>query len=432
MLEVLVPPECGPTTASNGLPNAAIFNHTLPAKILVNVPHLAGPATAYAGGISPLSRIPSYQVMKIIFQTATVIFFAFLCIGCSSNDVVRIDNVTSVTPSVVVTSIPTQLPPSISPTQNLSSLGIGGQLVFALSKDTNGDNTADDSQLYKLELGTGTLRQLTFHPDRATEPSWSPDGKKIVFSSGDKNNFDLYVINADGSGLKQLTHTSENERMPTWSPDGKQIAYERWEGKSLLDKHIYTINSDGSGTRLLIRVSDDDTNPQWSPDGHFLAIESAGKTETERGIYLIDMETEVIYPLTPPFSTGEPFYDDLRWIPRDGGYFISLTKYTSEVTECELCVYKIRWQDNRPILEKAIFDLSGATFSIHSPLWGPNGEWLIFAYQPPERQQRFNLMFFPLEKNIFTASYQSLYLSQANGELIIANDFYNNYPDWIQ
>lgn len=60
-------------------------------------------------------------------------------------------------------------------------------------------------------------------------PIFSPDGKRIIFSSNHKNprsrNFDLYLVNPDGSGLEQVTTHGEFDGFPMFSPDGKQLVW---------------------------------------------------------------------------------------------------------------------------------------------------------------------------------------------------------------
>jgi Tol biopolymer transport system component len=58
-------------------------------------------------------------------------------------------------------------------------------------------------------------------------PSWSPDGKQIIFSAKQNANFQLYIINRDGTGLKQLIHSAYDDRRARWSKDGKKIAFDR-------------------------------------------------------------------------------------------------------------------------------------------------------------------------------------------------------------
>jgi Tol biopolymer transport system component len=68
------------------------------------------------------------------------------------------------------------------------------------------------------------LRDLTNDANRYFWPRWSPDGKRIAFSSRQTGNYELWTTNSDGSGLQQITHSSGGHYSP-WSPDGQRIAY---------------------------------------------------------------------------------------------------------------------------------------------------------------------------------------------------------------
>ena len=84
-------------------------------------------------------------------------------------------------------------------------------------------------------------------------------------SSHGRNDFEIYVINADGSGERNLTRG----RKPCWSPDGQKITFtskrENWA-------EIYVMNADGSGQQRLTRSPARTVNartvndpPVWSP-----------------------------------------------------------------------------------------------------------------------------------------------------------------------
>ena len=56
-------------------------------------------------------------------------------------------------------------------------------------------------------------------------PAWSPDGKRIAFTSNRDGNYEIYVMNADGTGLRNLTRHPAQDNYAAWSPDGKRIAF---------------------------------------------------------------------------------------------------------------------------------------------------------------------------------------------------------------
>jgi dipeptidyl aminopeptidase/acylaminoacyl peptidase len=59
-------------------------------------------------------------------------------------------------------------------------------------------------------------RRLTRSPAGDSEPSWSPDGRRIAFHSDRGSNDDIYVMNADGSKQRRLTQSSAEEIFPSW------------------------------------------------------------------------------------------------------------------------------------------------------------------------------------------------------------------------
>jgi Tol biopolymer transport system component len=89
------------------------------------------------------------------------------------------------------------------------------------------------------------------------EPSWSPNGRKILFSAKGE----IAVVNADGTGRRLVARGLQ----PVWSPNGGQIAFV--SGGVFHDEGVYVVNSDGSGLRQVARAGD---SASWSPDGRWL------------------------------------------------------------------------------------------------------------------------------------------------------------------
>jgi serine/threonine protein kinase len=147
--------------------------------------------------------------------------------------------------------------------------GGSGQIVFASSRSVV-------PQLYLVNADGTDLTQLTNMDNGACQPSWAPDGTRLVFISpclgrGEifetiYNESSLYIINVDGTGLKQLTPSPGSDFEPAWSPDGKQIAFTSVRGGF---RQIYTLDVDSLVVTLLTNTTDaiESSQPSWSPDG---------------------------------------------------------------------------------------------------------------------------------------------------------------------
>ena len=96
-----------------------------------------------------------------------------------------------------------------------------------------------DNQIAIINVNNGKItRRLKFeNVDAMTNPSWSPDGKKIVFSGSDGGYTDLYLYHTENDSLQNLTNDKYSDLQPTWSPDGGKIAFvtDRGPGTSFYD-----------------------------------------------------------------------------------------------------------------------------------------------------------------------------------------------------
>jgi Tol biopolymer transport system component len=113
-------------------------------------------------------------------------------------------------------------------------------------------------QIFTINID-GTNQTPILTSGKSISPRWSPDGKQIVYVSGEGSN-QIYIMNADGSGQTQLTSTGEDNIIPVWTIEGQIAFYAQAE------KKYYRMNSDGSEIKEIIKDEFDSYEREWSPD----------------------------------------------------------------------------------------------------------------------------------------------------------------------
>jgi TolB protein len=131
-----------------------------------------------------------------------------------------------------------------------------------------------------------------------TSPSFSPDGKQMVFMSPVPLTPQLYTMNVDGTGLRLLTRVVPGKRSyrtgPEWSPKGDEIAYQQQNG----DFQIWTIRVKDRVMKQLTNEGENE-DPAWAPDGRHLSItRRLGAIGDQRNIWVLDKQTGRLRQLT--------------------------------------------------------------------------------------------------------------------------------------
>jgi len=152
-----------------------------------------------------------------------------------------------------------------------------GTILYASTR-----TAARNWDLFTIKADGSELKQLTDTREFEQYPSWSPDGKKVLFTRGDvMSNIDICAMNEDGSGLVRLTEHPERDQRAAWSPDGEKIAFvSQRDG----DVAIWIMDADGGNKRKLVKGR----YPSWSPDSRKIVFTSSAFHDNDE-IYTIDI-----------------------------------------------------------------------------------------------------------------------------------------------
>lgn len=166
---------------------------------------------------------------------------------------------------------------------NERALTQSGSLDYDPSWSPRGDwivftsERAGSADLYRIRPDGSGLERLTDDPAYDDQGAFSPDGSKIVFvSTRAEGRANLWILDVATRKWTRLTSGDGGDFRPSWSPDGKWIAFssdrgsnlpvakDRWERLQVAD--VYLIHPDGSGLRRISQHGGFCGSPKWTPD----------------------------------------------------------------------------------------------------------------------------------------------------------------------
>jgi len=178
----------------------------------------------------------------------------------------------------------------------------GQTIVFTSLKD-------GDLDIYTMRIDGSELKRLTFQPGYDGGPFFSPDGKKIVYRAWHPtdtalvnyrallsqrlvrpNRMELWVMNADGSDQHQITNLGGANFAPYFTPDGRRIIFSsNYKNPRSRNFELYLVNADGSGLEQVTNHPEFDGFPMFSPDGKSLVWASGRSSgQGELNLFIAD------------------------------------------------------------------------------------------------------------------------------------------------
>lgn len=137
--------------------------------------------------------------------------------------------------------------------------------------------------LYITDLSQSkTTKAISWHNGLNIAPAWSPDGKTMITTLSKDGNPDLYQMAPNGTILNRLTSNEGINVSASWSPDGKQFAFVSDRAGT---PQIYVMDTADNRTRRLTYEGKENTTPSWSPKGDLIAY--TGRENGNHHLYTI-------------------------------------------------------------------------------------------------------------------------------------------------
>jgi Tol biopolymer transport system component len=184
-------------------------------------------------------------------------------------------------------------------------------------------------EIYRMRADGTHVRQLT-HTTPGKDSifsDWSPDGRLIAFDRGADNDVKLFVMNRNGGDVRQVTHQAGFNGDPSFSPDGRRLVFEHSPATACCS-NIFSIRLNGSGLQKVTHFTRETfaSEPEYSPDGRWIAFMKFPPAGQRSAIFIVRADGADLHRVTrQSLDAGHP-----SWSP-DGSRIVFNDKFTQQV-----------------------------------------------------------------------------------------------------
>lgn len=242
--------------------------------------------------------------------------------------------------------------------------GTDGLIAYSALRPGSDPYSPGNRDIFTVDPRSGAVVRVTTDPAEDSDPSWSPDGTRIAFTSTRDGASRVYVMNADGTGVRRLTNDARPGFEPTWSPDGTRVAYAHAPNEtSDIDIWVQDASDPSIPPVPITSGAYVDRTPVWSPGGRTIAFSSdRGNPGGPLTVWLVDVDGSSPRELVGTVS-GYP-----DWSPDGARVVFSIRTGDAEVG---LHLASPGVPGTTPLTGGQGYDLE--------PAWSPGGTRVVFT-----------------------------------------------------
>lgn len=291
--------------------------------------------------------------------------------------------------NTIAAATPTE---TLTPTPETAAflpIGHGGKVAFISDRQGDGYN-----QIWLMEVGLDANKmpvtlepiQLTFTQNNKSNPSWSPDGTKLIYSglstdfsaNGTPFADDIWMIDITNPDQEpvDLSRLPADDKFASWSPNGKFIAFTNYMREKNVPQ-LWLMNADGSKPTLLSILGFSDSYATWSPNGDFLYyVFQTGELSVLQRIYQSNF---------PKKTADRTVKDYIKFDNSSNEGRLGRVIEPNMRLDGSMIVYTSFFGEKKNIYTAVTVD-EGATVTKltdtgvdFSPCWSPDGKWIVFT-----------------------------------------------------
>ncbi|MCL6545043.1 MAG: S9 family peptidase [Bryobacteraceae bacterium] len=246
-----------------------------------------------------------------------------------------------------------------------------GKTVAFVVQRIDLENNRRPTQIYTVPLGLGEPRQITQEGETNERPRWSPDSRQIAFISDRSGTPQVWLMNADGSNPRQVTRISTGASGVLFSPDGKRLVFTSEVYPDCPDEACNQRRLEQEkASKIRARVYDSLLYRHWN----------RWRTARRKHLFVVQTDGAGLRDLTPgnrdvpPFSLGGPDDYDISPDGQEVCFVMNADPEPAVSTNSDLYVVPITGGDPVKVTVNPGAD--------HSPKYSPDGRFLAYRTQP--------------------------------------------------